>query len=110
MSDGPHRSLPMPKGWKRVAESADNRAFSAAEVREAIVPALEEDCLAEISFKFVQGLREIRAKDGESLFNSDAVTLLEGLRSTAGPGLGRVVLEYAFKHAVNGLEAETIPQ
>jgi len=27
MSDGPHRSLEMRKGWKRVAESADNRAF-----------------------------------------------------------------------------------
>jgi len=36
----------MRKGWKRVAESADNQAFGTDEIRDAILPALEEDCRA----------------------------------------------------------------
>jgi hypothetical protein len=52
MSDGPHRSLPMRLGWKRVAECGDNRAFVSEEVSEAIVPALEQDCHAEMAEPF----------------------------------------------------------
>jgi hypothetical protein len=90
MSDGPHRSLNMRKGWKRVAESADNKAFSAAEVREAIVPALEEDCRGEIRSEFIQGLRRIGVKEEGSLFKSDTAPSLESLRNAAGAGSPRL--------------------
>jgi hypothetical protein len=100
----------MRKGWKRVAESADNKAFSAAEVREAIVPALEEDCHGEISSEFIRGLRRVCLPKEASLFESDAAPSLEGLRSATGAGLARVVLDYALKHAANGQAAQEIPQ
>lgn len=110
MSDGPHRSLPMRKGWKRVAESADNEAFSAAEVREAIVPALGEDCAREISREFIQGLRRVCADLEGSLFESEKARSLETLRNAAGTGLARVVLDYAVREAANGRSAQDIPE
>lgn len=110
MSDGPHRSLPMRKGWKRVAESADNEAFSAGEVCEAIVPALEEDCRGEIPREFIQKLRRVCADQAGSLFRSETARSLETLRNSAGSGLARVVLEYAVREAANGRSAKDIPQ
>ena len=110
MSDGPHRSLPMRRGWKRVAESADNKAFSAVEVRDAIVPALEEDCRGEISREFVQGFRRVCADQEASLFKNDAAPSLEALKNAAGSGLGRVVLNYALQQAAHGHSAKDIPE
>lgn len=43
MSDGPHRSLPMPKHWKGVAERAENVSFSHSEVGEALEVSLLKD-------------------------------------------------------------------
>lgn len=43
MSDGPHKSLPMRKGWKKFAERADNAAFEPEQVADAAIPALEGD-------------------------------------------------------------------
>src|SRR5713101_9857445 len=99
MSDGPHRSLPMRKGWKRVAESADNDAFGTDEIRDAILPALEEDCRGEISPEFFGSLRRVCADQEASLFENDVTPSLEALRSAAGAGLGRVVLNYALQQA-----------
>jgi hypothetical protein len=99
----------MRKGWKRVAESADNKAFSAAEVREAIVPALEEDC-REISPEFIGGLQKVCLEEQGSLFQNETTPSLEGLRNSAGAGLARVVLDYAIKHAATGQAAKDIPQ
>ena len=110
MSDGPHRSLPMRRGWKRVAESADNKAFSAAEVRDAIVPALEKDCRGEISREFVEGLRTVCADREALLFKNDMAPSLEALRNAAGAGLARVVLNYALQHAAHGHSAKDIPE
>ena len=91
MSDGPHRSLPMRKGWKRVAQSADNPAFGTDEIRDAILPALEEDCRGEISPEFLSGLRSVCADQEASLFKNDAGPSREGLRNAAGAGLARAV-------------------
>ena len=43
MSDGPHRSLPMSKAWKELARRADNKAFDAKEVCDALPAALGAD-------------------------------------------------------------------
>ena len=43
MSDGPHRSLKMPRGWKKLAERADKKAYAPEEVRHALPEALEQD-------------------------------------------------------------------
>ena len=70
MSDGPHRSLPMRRPWKTVAECADNAAFEVDEIREAIVPALEQDCRREMRREFLDGLCRV-VRSGGSLFKSD---------------------------------------
>lgn len=110
MSDGPHRSLPMRKGWKRVAESADNQAFGTDEIRDAILPALEEDCRGEISPEFFSSLRRVCADQEASLFKNDVAPSLEGLRNAAGAGLARVVLNYALQQAARGNSAKDIPE
>lgn len=90
MSDGPHKSLPMTRGWRRVAERGDKRAYSIAEIGDAIVLALEQDCRVEMSPEFIAALR--RVAEERSLF-SDGATRFESLRPFAGPGIGRVVLD-----------------
>src|ERR1700730_3766531 len=110
MSDGPHRSLPMRRGWKRVAESADNHAFGTDEIRDAILPALEEDCRGEISPEFFSSLRRVCADQEASLFKNDVAPSLEALRNAAGAGLARVVLNYALQQAARGNIAKDIPE
>jgi len=102
MSDGPHRSLEMRKGWKRVAESADNRAFEPEEVRVAIAYALEEDCRGEMGGDFVKAVHNVCQHQRQSLFGDALVQKLEALRNEAGSGIGRVLVEYAIKEAVKG--------
>ena len=48
MSDGPYRSLKMPRGWKKLAERADKKAYAPEEVRDALPDALEQDWRAEV--------------------------------------------------------------
>ena len=98
MSDGPHRSLPMRRGWKRVAECGANRAFAPEDVSQRIAPALEEDCRAELVPGFIDSLH---ARYG-SLFRNQIEAELESLREVAGPGVGRVILEHAIHLAANG--------
>lgn len=98
MSDGPHRSLPMRPHWKRVAERADNRNFTVAAVNDALLPTLSEECRIELSADFIGSFAGIYG----TLFKQDIETQLEGLRSEAGMGLGRTVLDYALQLAASG--------
>jgi len=100
----------MRKGWKRVAQSADNDAFGTDEIRDAILPALEEDCRGEISPEFFSSLRRVCADQEASLFKNDVGPSLEGLRNGVGPGLGRVILNYAVQAAARGDSAKDIPE
>ena len=102
MSDGPHRSLPMRRGWKRVAECGDNYAFAPEEVSEAIIPALEQDCRAEMPSQFLDAAWSIFCDQESSLFNVQIGPQLDALRQTAGSGIGRVVLEHAILVAERG--------
>lgn len=43
MSDGPHKSLPLQRRWQDLAERAANRAFSDAEVSEAMLVAIRKE-------------------------------------------------------------------
>lgn len=102
MSDGPHRSLPMRKAWKRVAERGDKRAFASEEVSDAIVVALEQDCRQEMPAPFLDAAWRIFADPEPSLFMVQIAQQLEALRQVAGSGLGRVVLEEAILVAERG--------
>jgi hypothetical protein len=98
MSDGPHKSLPMRPGWKRLAECADNRAFAPDEVSRALIPALEQDCRQEIPTSFLDALQNTYG----TLFNERLSEQLEALRPATGHGLGRCVLDHALRRAANG--------
>jgi hypothetical protein len=100
----------MRKGWKRVAESADNQAFGTDEIRDAILPALEEDCRGEISPEFFGSLRRVCADQETLLFKTDVAPSLEALRNAAGAGLARAVLNYALQQAARGNSAKDIPE
>ena len=102
MSDGPHRSLPMRRGWKRVAECGDNLAFAAEEIGKAIIPALEQDCREEIDRQFLEGICSIFRDQEQSLFKDHMGPQLETVRQGAGSGIGRVILEHAIQLAETG--------
>lgn len=102
MSDGPHRSLPMRQGWKRVAECGENQAFTLDEIVTSIVSALENDGRQELSDKFMGGLRDLCREQDASLFKDQMGPQLEGLRDVAGQGVGRMVLEYAILLSESG--------
>jgi hypothetical protein len=102
MSDGPHRSLPMRQGWRRLAECGDNHAFAPDEVSEAIVPALEQDCRAEMAESFLDGLWRIFCGREPTLFQVSISQELQVLRQVTGPGIGRVILDHAILVADRG--------
>jgi hypothetical protein len=102
MSDGPHRSLPMRRSWKRVAECADNQVFEREEVGNAIIRALEQDCKEEVNPEFMSNLWRVCSDQEGYLFKDDVRPQLEALRGTAGCGIGRVVLDLAIETCASG--------
>ena len=93
MSDGPHRSLPMRPGWKKVAEFADNEAFAAEDVCEAVVEAVEKDWRKDVSPGFLASIRDVLS--GTTLFSEDTIRSLEDLRqTTSGSVLGNTLLDH----------------
>ena len=100
MSDGPHRSLNMPRGWKRLAERADNKAYAPEEVCDALPEALEHDWYAEVPDSVCRRVRDIFGDSQSSLFGDQRAERLEALRGeTAGYALGNALLDYAIEAA-----------
>ena len=93
MSDGPHRSLPMKRGWQHVAERADNCAFGADEISTAMIPALERDCRDEMSSEFIDGIRSVFEEQETLLIKDDVGARVEALRREAGCGIGQKFFE-----------------
>ena len=110
MSDGPHRSLPMRRPWKTVAECADNAAFEVEEIRETILPALENDCRREMRREFLDGLSRVCADQESSLFKTDIRPVLEELRRTANMGVESLVLDHAIRTAANGASGRGVAE
>lgn len=110
MSDGPHRSLPMRRPWKTVAECADNAAFEVEEIRDVILPALENDCRREIRRDFLDNFCGLCADQEAMLFKSDMRPRLEGLRRTANVGLERQVLDHAIHAAAKGSNGQGVAE
>ena len=102
MSDGPHRSLPMPPGWKRLAERADNKAYSPEEVRDALPAALRQDWRAEVPDSVINKVRDILDSQN-SLFGDQRAERLEALREEiAGYNLANTFLDYAIQEVGRG--------
>lgn len=102
MSDGPHRSLPMRRAWKRVAERAANAAFAPQEICDALIPALVQDWNNDVPPGLVRSVDDILC-DQQEMFQGDKVSRLESLHaSTAGHGLAKVFLDCAIQRATTG--------
>jgi GNAT superfamily N-acetyltransferase len=102
MSDGPHKSLPMSRGWKRVAECGDNIAFAPEEISKAILHALERDCNNEVGPEFLISISSVFTEHESLLFKDRMAPQLDALRETAGHGVGRSMLEHAIEVAERG--------
>lgn len=102
MSDGPHRSLNMRRGWKKVAESADNDACSPSEIADWIPAALKEDWREEVRSSLLRHLREALVERQASLFSNNVSDAIEGLRNeAAGVPLAGSLLDHAIKTAAS---------
>ena len=109
MSDGPHRSLPMRPGWKKVAEYAGNEAFTSKDVCDAIVAALEQDWRKDISPGFVGCIQDVLR--GATLFSEDSLRALEDLRpSVAGCTMGNALLDYVAYTVSDGKSGDAALQ
>lgn len=102
MSDGPHRSLPMPPRWKRVAERCANVAFATEEITTVLLPALHQDCQGELSPELIDGIRSVFDDQGSSLFKDDPRPRLEALREVAGCGIGATLLNNVMELSPSG--------
>lgn len=103
MSDGPHRSLKMRPGWKKVAKFADMRAATPDEVGHAVAAAFSDDWRADVAANVAVSICEILGGQKDSLFQDQKVMQLEALRPfTAGRELAQILLDCAIQRAVSG--------
>ena len=103
VSDGPHRSLNMRPGWKRLAERASNPAFNDRERADALVAALQDDWRVEIPRGFVRNLRNVLNDHQGELLSEPPIDRLEALRrETAGRPLAGMLLDCAVHEVHQG--------
>lgn len=74
MTDGPHRSLPLPRQWQRVAERAANLNYTSEDVALELRDALYKDA-KELPVR--QIMRALGEGGQQSLFNEDRLDLIE---------------------------------
>lgn len=115
MSDGPHRSLPMRKPWRTVAELADTPAFTVEEVVPEMLNALSNDWREEVNAELQSELKALLARAGQfQLFPAQRREALDRLaRTAAGMPLALALVECADRamaagHAGDQAFAETV--
>jgi hypothetical protein len=101
MSDGPHRSLPMRRHWKDLAERAAKAAFSPDQVCEALPFALKRDILEAP----IEAMREILDSRKPDLFSTLHIEKLEELRSSCrGSSVANLAIDCAVEAVQRGLK------
>lgn len=107
MSDGPYRSLPMSRAWKRLAKLAGNSNFDSADTAVAAMRALASTWGSEVPSLLTKGLRDIFLEGKPDLFGDAQTTQTKALSSTAaGFGLGRLLTEHAVVVLTEGMHGE----
>ncbi len=105
MSDGPHKSLNMKSGWKKVAERADLAAFEPKQVSDKLMSALQDDWAEESCDELVRGIKEIMGDTRQaSLLDDNKAGELESARRelSAGHGLKQLVLDSVIQAVETG--------
>ena len=104
MTDGPHRSLPMRRHWKDLAERAAKSVFSKEAVREALPYALKKDA-REIPLERVRDILG-GGRQGK-LFQEDRIAQLEDARNNCrGSALGNALINCAIEAVTDGLTGD----
>ena len=107
MSDGPYRSLPMSRAWKRLAKLAENSNFDSADTAAAAMRALASTWGSEVPSQLSISLREVFLEGGPGLFGDAQTTHAHALSSAAaGFGLGRLLTEHAVVVLSEGMHGE----
>lgn len=103
MSDGPHKSLPMRRHWKDLAERTAKAAYSANEVCEALPHALRKD-LREAP---LAAIRDILSGGQGSLFAEDKIERLEAVRQkNTRSAASNLVIDCAIQSVADGLTGD----
>jgi hypothetical protein len=96
MSDGPYRSLPMSRSWKRLAEFAENVNFGDADLCAAAKDALERTWRSSVPDGFMESVRKVFLTPQFGLFADQRLGEIEALSTlAAGHGIGRLLLDHA---------------
>lgn len=104
MSDGPHRSLPMRRHWRDLAERAATPAYSAEQVAEAFPIALKRD-FREAPLSQVRDILGGSAQT--SLFKEDRAAQLEAARQACrGSAAGNTLIDCAIEANALGLTGD----
>lgn len=105
MSDGPHKSLQMPPGWRKLAERGANSSFEKTQVAESIPDALADDWRAGACDDLVRELRTVLNDNRQaSFFDQQKEQKLEALKkiSPSGYPLRRLLLECVTQAVESG--------
>lgn len=102
MSDGPHRSLSMRKGWKKLAERGDGKLHTAEQVRDAVPLALADDWREERCDDFIKHVKGVLLGDDQDiLFKLTKDETVDALKRLPGSGYPmRRILTDALVQAV----------
>lgn len=107
MSDGPHRSLPMGRRWKKLAECLDNTSFSEEEVSERRDAAIIGEFSREISDTLMSGLRHLLCSSDQGLLFAPSSDEIETLRTQVdGSPVGSLLLDCAIDAVNSGIVGE----
>jgi GNAT superfamily N-acetyltransferase len=97
MSDGPYRSLPMSRSWKRLAEFSENENFAFVDTCAAAVNALEKTWRSDVPATVIEGVRKVFLEKQSTLFSDQRVEEVEALApKAAGHGIGKLLLEHTI--------------
>lgn len=108
MSDGPHRSLPMRKHWKCLAERAGIPSFCPAEVQAALVVALRREFL-EAPIQEVRAI--LNGAVQPTLWLDERVLNLEAAReSCRGSAAGNMFIDCTIETVMSGMTGDTACQ
>lgn len=97
MSDGPYRSLPMSRSWKRLAEFSENENFERADICAAMLDALEATWRAKVPAVIRDSVRDVFLEKQGALFADGRIDRVEALApEAAGHGLSRLFVEHSL--------------
>lgn len=106
MSDGPHRSLPLDRRWRRFTECAGNPNFTQGEVQEALTIALDADARRTLPKSLLRSLATLLADRQISLDRNAEIARLQQLRLKARSDIARDLIDYVVLEARSGQRRE----